>query len=88
MDYDRVAFILASCTSRGLRWSLSASPHDTLRKCGFDLNEIAQLTRSLGKGKGRKPGGSDLTRLSYVFQSIDQTFGKSKKSDVDNWLAP
>ena len=66
MDYDRLALFLASCTSRGFRWSLWAPPHETLRMCGFDALDAAELARSLGKHGKR--GFNEYEEIQFAFQ--------------------
>jgi hypothetical protein len=86
MNHDRLALFLASCTTPGFRRSLSATPHDTLTRCGFDPGESGQIAASLVRFQKSASGAHpDKVRVAFAFRQIDQSWGGGGKAFKDDW---
>ncbi len=96
MDYERIALLLAGCTTPAFRRSLSISPQDTLARSGFYPGEVAPLLASLSKlqaqpsqgareNRGGKANFANLSRAQY--ETIMSPQFDARKTMPDEWFA-
>jgi hypothetical protein len=96
MDHDRIALLLAGCTSPAYRRSLAISPHDTLARSGFQPGEVIPLVAALYKlqaqpSQGSQEGGVGNARFGPI-SGLQYHTGMSaqpgpKTTMPDEWFA-
>jgi hypothetical protein len=98
MDYERIALLLAGCTTPAFRRSLLISPQDTLVRSGFHPGEVAALVASLSKLQAQpsqgstsregRPGNVKYAPISGAqYQMIMSPQLEAQKSMPNEWFA-
>src|SRR5262245_61907341 len=93
MDYERIALLLAGCTTPAFRRSLLTSPHNTLARCGFHPSEVALLVAALCKlqaqpSQGATDGGGGEGKVKFgPISGVQHHTNMSSQLDAKNTMS-